>query len=101
MGYSDEAWWERGNCRTVNPQIFDGQRDKGGRPRKDGTRTYNKTSRDWTAAKSVCAACPVQPACLEYVLSMPQEWNPDASFAAGFTPEQLAEIRKRRSRSRR
>lgn len=99
MGYSDEAWWERGSCRTADPEIFDGKDHRGGRPRRDGKPIRTKYPYEWDAAKALCASCPVQPACLDYILSLPDDRWADKSFAAGFTPQELAEIkRKRRSR---
>lgn len=78
----DEQWWELGHCRTANPAIFDGR--------------HASANTDWSAAKRMCASCPVQPQCLDYVLSLPREYHADRSFAAGYTPEELDEIKKRR-----
>lgn len=96
MGYSDEEWWERGLCRDANPTIFEQGDLRRGRPRRDGS--YKKPGRDWSAAKATCAACPVQPACLEFTLSHAPPLGSDEMFAAGFTPEQLGKLRRKRGR---
>lgn len=86
-----EQWWERGHCRTADPRIFDGK------PRITGRPVTGKLDRRWDEAREVCAPCPVKAECLEFVLSA-EEWNPDASFAAGYEPDQLAYIRRNRRR---
>lgn len=92
-----EQWWEKGACRDANPAIFDGVVLRGGRPRKDGTRAIVR--RDWSAARSMCGRCPVQPDCLEWALSTPESPWDDEAFVAGCTPEELREIKRRRRAS--
>lgn len=81
---ADESWWELGACRTANPAIFDGLGDR-----------RRNAKRDWSAAKRMCASCPVQPQCLDYALAMPNDVWADDNFIAGFTPDEIAEIRQR------
>lgn len=76
-----EAWWERGECRTADPRIFDGK------------------ASPWSDAKRLCRRCPVQAECLEYVLSLPLDSHvqgTERSYAAGFTPKELDMIRRKR-----
>lgn len=84
MGVSDDEWWEHGLCQWNDPSIWDGHA-RGAQPKDK-----------WALARHLCGKCPVQPQCLEWVLSMPREQGSDQAFAAGHTPKELDALRKRR-----
>lgn len=84
MGFSDDDWWEHARCRDMDPDIFE-------RPVR-----AKRGSRAWAqGVKAICAACPVQPQCLDYVLDLPEGLD---SYAAGCTPEEQRQLRNRRDR---
>ncbi|MDN5790699.1 MAG: WhiB family transcriptional regulator [Micrococcales bacterium] len=58
-------WQLQGACRTVNPEVFF---------HPEGERGSRRRRRD-TAAKEVCAACPVLALCRTYALDMREPYG--------------------------
>lgn len=81
-----EPWWHRGECRDVDPAIFDAKH------KADLHRAV-----PWEEARHLCAICPVQKECLEYVLSVPSRQGDERYYAAGYKPAQLRRMRIERS----
>lgn len=80
---SEDRWWVRGACHGVGPKPFfppvstwktDPRDNKG----LDNLKYY-------AMARSICAGCPVQPQCLEDVVTL-RDFH---GFRAGYTPRQL------------
>ena len=93
------TWWDDMACKNVDPQIFDEKILRGGRPPKNLEAGQPWRQQDWSRAASICGRCTVRNDCLEYVMSMPVETfvGPGTrTFAAGYTPDQLDQIRRRR-----
>lgn len=72
-----EPWTVDALCQQTNPDLFFA--DHGDKPTV-------------TAAKQVCATCPVQAACLEYAIRTHQRHG----IWAGKGPKQLAALRRTR-----
>lgn len=96
--YSDSEWWERGACRDGNPAIFEPNDLRATWRESDRRR---RPRRDWSAAKALCSSCTVQPECLKFTLEHPPPLGKDELFAAGYTPEQLGQIRREWAKKRR
>lgn len=56
--WQDEAWRESGSCRDENPSLFFAP---------DNENPHQRRLRE-TAAKAICARCPVRVACRTYAL---------------------------------
>ena len=71
----DLDWRQRGACKDVDPDVF-----------------FRESARGTKIAKAVCAGCPVQYACLEWVLTL----DDDDRFgvAAGLTVRERAALRR-------
>lgn len=85
-----EDWWDQANCRDTDPRIFDAPIPK---------RSRFRTQDPWFRARAVCRDCPVILQCLEYTLSEDVHVihsGGSVPFAAGCTPEEIEELRKRR-----
>lgn len=88
------TWWERAKCKDVDPEIFAPKPMYGAAAR---------LGRDWSRARATCHGCPVQKDCLEYTLAAPPPGDVggyDYLFAAGFTPDELMKIRRKRGQYR-
>jgi WhiB family transcriptional regulator, redox-sensing transcriptional regulator len=69
---ADQDWRQRSACKDEDPDIF-----------------FRESKRGIRQAKAICAACPVQPACLEWALDTGDRW----SVAAGMTPGERSLLR--------
>lgn len=89
MGW--ERWWDKAACRTVNPEVFDRpitwKENRGQRPKDP-----------WAIARAVCASCPVQLQCLDFVLEedVAVRNHGHEAFAAGLEPHQIEQVRRQR-----
>jgi WhiB family redox-sensing transcriptional regulator len=72
------AWRQKAACRGVDPDIF-----------------YPVSDEDAEDAKAICAACPVQQACLEWALAVREK---DGVWG-GATERERRRILRRRRRS--
>lgn len=88
---TNEDWWQEMKCRDVDPEIFEGKITASGRVSDLG-------GVSWKVAREICGYCTVRAECLDYVLSINDDFQVDATFAAGLTPQEIARIRRKKKR---
>jgi len=77
-------WARRGLCRNYEPENF-------------FPLSYHNGKPDVRAAKSICRACPVQPECLNFALTHPDQ-TADGIWG-GLTPPERARARRTRQQT--
>ncbi len=77
-------WWSLAACQSVNPDLF------------FPMSATNPARAEMSAAKAVCARCPVQTECLQYALAAGQVQG----IWGGMSEEERRLLRQRRAKAR-
>lgn len=82
-----EDWWQQAECASADPDLFLPERSRQG---------------DWKYARAYCKACPVLTDCLEDAMKHPPVHDGKTTsfdlFQAGYTPQELTTLWRRRNR---
>lgn len=84
QGLPDERWWLRAACGPAQADLFFPE---------PGSLSRKEWRRRESAAKAVCATCPVQPACLDEAMVTPEEFG----VWGGLTADERVKARRARA----